>query len=134
VSTLLSRWREGLVGVLLGAATYGVARAFPASWQLGIEGALVAWIGAIYVGFGLASGTRPALIEATGGVVMLVFAVFGAASAPWLLTAALVLHAGWDLAHHEGRISRAVPRWYPSFCAAADLVLAGLFGATRATP
>ena len=68
MSTLLSRWREVLVGVLLGAVTYGVARAFPASWQLGIEGALGAWIGAIYVGFGLASGTRPALIEATGGV------------------------------------------------------------------
>ncbi|HZJ56111.1 MAG TPA: hypothetical protein VFD38_18360, partial [Myxococcaceae bacterium] len=107
------------MGVVLGVVTYGVTRAFPASWQLGIEGALVRGCGVIHVGLRLASGTRPALVEATGGVVMLLLAVFGATSAPWLLTAALVLHAGWDLTHHEGRISRAVPRGYPSFCAAA---------------
>ena len=37
----------------------------------------------------------------------------------------------WREVLHDGSISPAVPRWYPSFCAAADLVLAGLFGATR---
>ncbi len=129
MSALLSRWREVLVGVGLAVVTYGVARAFPASWWLLFEGALVAWIGAIYVGFGLVSGMRSAVVEVAGGVIMLMLAVFGAASAPWLLTVALVLHAGWDIAHHDGRISQAVPRWYPSFCAAADLALAGLFGA-----
>jgi hypothetical protein len=131
MSALPSRWREVLVGVALGAVGYGTALLLPASWRLVFEGALVAWIGAIYVGFGLVSGTRSALIEAAGGVVMLFLAVLGTSWSAWLLTAALVLHAGWDLAHHDGRISSAVPRWYPSFCAAADLVLAGLFGATR---
>ena len=129
MSTILSRWREVLVGVVLAVLGYGVARALPVSWWYFFEGALVAWIGGIYIGFGLVSGTRSAVIEVTGGVIMLLLAVFGAASIPWLLTAALVLHAGWDVAHHGGRISRGVPRWYPSFCAAADLVLAGLFGA-----
>jgi len=128
---LVSRWREVLVGIVLGAVGWGAALLLPASWRIVFEGALVAWIGAIYVGFGLVSGTRSAIIEVTGGVLMLLLAVFGTSWSGWLLTAALVFHAGWDLAHHDGRISRAVPRWYPSFCAAADLVLAGLFGATR---
>ena len=128
---LVSRWREVLVGIALGAVGWGAALLLPASWRIVFEGALVAWIGAIYVGFGLVSGTRSTIIEVTGGVLMLLLAVFGTSWSGWLLTAALVFHAGWDLAHHDGRISRAVPRWYPSFCAAADLVLAGLFGATR---
>ena len=131
MSMLLSRWREVLVGIALGALGWGTALLLPVSWRIVFEGALVAWIGGIYIGFGLVSGTRSAIIEVTGGVVMLLLAVFGASWSGWLLTAALVLHAGWDVAHHDGRISRAVPRWYPSFCAAADLVLAGLFGATR---
>ncbi len=128
---LLSRWREVLVGVALGALGYGVALLFPASWRPFLEGALVAWIGAIYVGFGLLSGTRSAVVEVLGALLMLVLAVVGAIQAGWRLTLALVLHAVWDVAHHDGRISRAVPRWYPAFCGAADLVLAGFFGAMR---
>jgi len=135
VSALLSRWREILIGVLLGAAGVAVGQLLlPASWRLWFEAALVAWIGAIYIGFGLVSGTRSAVIEVAGGTVMLFFAVIGGASTPWLLPLALLLHAGWDAAHHDGRISKAVPRWYPSFCAAADVVLAGLYaGVHRAT-
>ena len=133
MSALLSRWREVLVGVVLGLLGWETARLLPESWYLMFEGALVAWIGAVYIGFGLLSGRRSAVIEVLGGVVMLFLAVAGTSSASWVLTLALVLHAGWDLAHHEGRISKAVPHWYPSFCAAADLVLAGLFRATRPT-
>ena len=98
---LAARWREVLIGVALGALGYGTALLFPASWRVIIEGALVAWIGAIYIGFGLASaGTRPAVIEVLGAVAMLFLAVVGITSTPWLLTAALVLHAAWDFAHH----------------------------------
>jgi len=132
VSAPFSRWREVLVGVALGAAGFAAGHLLlPPSWRPWFDAALVAWIGAIYVGFGLVSGTRSAIIEVLGGVVMLFLAVLGTSWASWMLTLALVLHAGWDLAHHDGRISKAVPRWYPSFCAAADLVLAGLFWATR---
>jgi hypothetical protein len=131
MSVLLSRWREVLVGVVLAIVGWETARLLPESWYLVFEGALVAWIGAIYIGFGLLSGTRSAIIEVAGGIVMLFLAVLGTAWAAWLLTFALVLHAVWDFAHHDGRISKAVPRWYPSFCGAADLVLAGLFWATR---
>ena len=50
------------------------------------------------------------------------------------LAQALLLHAGWDAAHHGGRISRGVPGWYPSFCAAADLILAGLYAGVHRGP
>jgi len=132
---LLSRWREVLIGVLLGAGGFAVGQLLlPASWRLWFEAALVAWIGAIYVGFGLVSGTWSSVIEVAGAIVMLFLAVLGGASNVWLLPLALLLHAGWDAAHHDGRISQGVPRWYPSFCAAADLVLAGLYAAVhRAT-
>ena len=135
MSALLSRWREILIGALMGAAGVAVGQLLlPASWHLWFEAALVAWIGAIYIGFGLLSGTRSAVIEVAGGTVMLFFAVIGGASTPLLLPLALLLHAVWDAAHHDGRISKAVPRWYPSFCAAADVVLAGLYaGVHRAT-
>ena len=129
---LLSRWREILVGVGLGVAGYATALVFPPGWRLILEGALVAWIGAIYVGFGLlAPRTRSAVIEVFVALGMLIAAVVGTVGWPWVLTSALVFHAGWDAAHHEGRITASVPRWYPPFCAAADLVLAGLFGATH---
>jgi hypothetical protein len=128
MSVLLSRWREVLIGVLLGAGGFAAGHLLlPPSWRPWFDAALVAWIGAIYVGFGLVSGTRSAVVEVAGGVVMLFLAVIGGASTSWLLPLALLLHAAWDAAHHEGRISKAVPRWYPSFCAAADVVLAALY-------
>lgn len=127
---LLARWREVLVGVALGVIGWATALLFPPGWRVILEGALVAWIGAIYVGFGLlAPERRSAVIEILVALGMLMAAVFGIAWWPWILTMALVFHAGWDAAHHDGRITASVPRWYPSFCAAADLVLAGLFGA-----
>ena len=135
MSPLLSRWREVLIGVVLGATGFAAGHLLlPASWRLWFDAALVAWIGAIYVGFGLVSGTRSAVIEVAGGVAMLFLAVLGGASTFWLLPLALLLHAGWDAAHHDGRISQAVPRWYPSFCAAADVVLAGLYAAVHRVP
>ena len=131
---LPSRWREVLVGVALGVVGWLTALAFPPGWRLFLEGALVAWIGAIYVGFGLlAPERRSAVIEILVAVGMRFGAVIGMVWWPWALTIALVFHACWDAAHHDGRITASVPRWYPSFCAAADLVLAGLFWATRPT-
>src|SRR5262249_48466403 len=100
VNMLLSRWREVLVGIALGALGYGTALLLPVSWRVVFEGALVAWIGSVYIGFGLVSGTRSAIIEGAGGVLMLLLAVFGTSWSAWLLTAALIFHAGWDLAHH----------------------------------
>jgi hypothetical protein len=135
MTVLLSRWREVLIGAVLGAAGFAAGHLLlPESWRLWFDAALVAWIGAIYVGFGLVSGTRSAVIEVTGGVAMMFLAVIRGASTPWLLPLALLLHAGWDAAHHDGRISQAVPRWYPSFCAAADVVLAGLYAAVHRVP
>jgi len=121
-----------LVGAVLGAAGFAVGQLLlPGSWRLWFEAALVAWIGAIYIGFGLVSGTRSAVIEVAGGIAMLFLGVLGGTSNVWLLPLALLLHAIWDAAHHDGRISAGVPRWYPSFCAAADLVLAGLYAAVH---
>jgi hypothetical protein len=106
-------WREVLIGAFL---------------RLSFEGALVVVIGAIYVGFGLATaGRRSAIVETIGGVTMLVLATVGAAQAPWLLVLAWCCTAsGTSLtmadesprACHSG-IRRSAPR--PNF------VLAGLF-------
>ncbi|HTS80028.1 MAG TPA: hypothetical protein VMH40_05470 [Myxococcaceae bacterium] len=61
---LLPRWREVLVGVALGALGWATALLFPPGWRVILEGALVAWIGAIYVGFGLlAPERRSAVVE-----------------------------------------------------------------------
>ena len=67
MSALLSRWREVVIGVVLGVVGWETARLLPTSWYLVFEGALVAWVGAIYIGFGLLSGTRSAVVEVLGG-------------------------------------------------------------------
>jgi hypothetical protein len=123
-------WRATLVGVVLGVVGFGLAWLLPTALRLSFEGAFVAVIGAIYMGFGLASPSlKSAVVETAGATVMLVLATIGAVQSHWLLVLALVLHGFWDIAHHGGRITSTVPGWYPPFCAAADFVLAGFFAA-----
>ncbi len=88
---------------------------------------LLAFIGAIYVGFGLQTGTRPQII--TEWTVALGF--FGAAMVglwvtPWIVPAAYVVHGFWDYAHHQNSRLAPIPSWYPPFCAVLDWVAAAI--------
>jgi hypothetical protein len=87
---------------------------------------LLAFIGAIYVGFGLQTGTRTQII--TEWTVALGF--FGAAMVglwvtPWIVPAA-VMRGFWDYAHHQNSRLAPIPSWYPPFCAVLDWVAAAI--------
>jgi hypothetical protein len=67
-------------------------------------------------------------LQLVGALVFSVLAIAAAAGvAPWAVIAAitgLLAHGAWDIWHHHR--DAVVPRPYASFCAALDLVLAGV--------
>ncbi|MCG5439124.1 hypothetical protein [Micromonospora foliorum] len=53
----------------------------------------------------------------------LVAVMAGGRTAAWLVAFGWLAHAGWDLAHHNGRV---VPRGYAEFCVVLDVALAAV--------
>ncbi|MBM7495265.1 hypothetical protein JOD64_006487 [Micromonospora luteifusca] len=53
----------------------------------------------------------------------LVAVLAGGRTADWLVAFGWLAHAGWDLAHHRGRV---VPRGYAEFCVVLDVALAAV--------
>lgn len=86
----------------------------------------VAFIGAIYFGFGIADGrVVPLAVEFTvAGAFLLAGAVALWADAPLVLAGAYLAHALWDAVHHPRAVSMPVRTWYPPFCVVFDLVCA----------
>jgi hypothetical protein len=87
---------------------------------------LFAAIGAIYVEFGLQTGSRAQIVMeltvARGGGLSAVVA--GLWVTPWIVPAAYSIHGIWDYAHHNGARLAPIPSWYPPFCAVYDWVAA----------
>jgi hypothetical protein len=86
----------------------------------------IAFIGAIYFGFGIADGrVVPLIIEfLVAGLFLFAGAAALWADSPILLAGAYVAHAGWDAVHHPRAVSTPVRTWYPPFCVVYDLVCA----------
>ena len=84
---------------------------------------LLAVIGAIYIGFGLQTGTRTQVItEVTVALGFFGAALVGLWFTPWIIPAAYVMHGIWNL----GSRFAPIPLWYPPFCAVADWVAAAV--------
>ena len=86
----------------------------------------IAFIGAIYFGFGIADGRVGNLVTEflVSGAFLFVAAASLWADSPALLAGAYVAHAGWDYLHHRPGISVPVHSWYPPFCVVFDLAAA----------
>lgn len=83
-------------------------------------------IAAVYIGFAVADGRRHVLAVET--VVAAAFVVVAAAAVPgsaWLIVAGLAGHGVKDMWQHRTGFV-AGTRWWPPFCAAVDVVAAGL--------
>jgi hypothetical protein len=61
-------------------------------------------------------------IESIVAGVFVLFAVFGFKRNYWLLIAALIGHGVFDFVHHFFIDNPGVPRWWPGFCLASDVV------------
>jgi hypothetical protein len=135
------RWPTGL-GLAATAAASIVVTALPDGFTLPVSAWSVLLAAVIYLVWGV---TRDQLTPAAGGrgrrlLTAQTCAVlgFGAAAVAalavdrsrgtYLLAAAWLCHAAWDVAHH--RMHAVVPRWYAEACLASDLVVAAYLLAT----
>jgi hypothetical protein len=83
-------------------------------------------IASYYVLFAVmgASG-RSLLVEIAAACGFLLFAVLGFRRSLWLVVAALVGHGLFDFVHHFLIENPGVPRWWPGFCLASDVIFGG---------
>jgi hypothetical protein len=84
------------------------------------------FIGAVYLGFGVADGrvTELAVEFLVSGVFLFAGAAALWADSPLALAGGYLAHAAWDAVHHPRAVRTEVRRWYPPFCVVYDVVCA----------
>ena len=86
-------------------------------------------IASYYVLFAAMEAPRSVLLTESfiaGG--FLLFGVMGFRTNLWLVVAALVGHAAFDLIHHRFIDNPGVPPWWPGFCMTFDVTLGVALG------
>jgi hypothetical protein len=79
-----------------------------------------------YVLFAVMGGsTRAVLVESLGLAGFAALAVVGFRRNLWLVVAALAGHGAFDFVHGRLVANPGVPAWWPAFCLAYDIALAG---------
>ena len=87
-------------------------------------------IASYYVLFAVMGGSGRALvIEIAAASVFLLLAVLGFRKHLWLVSAAIVGHGCFDFVHHLFIENPGVPRWWPGFCLAFDVIFGGSLAA-----
>jgi hypothetical protein len=83
-------------------------------------------IAVLYDLFAVMGGsTRALILESLVGSVFLAAAVLGFRRNLWIVAAALFGHGVMDFFHGDLISNPGVPRWWPMFCGAYDVVAAG---------
>lgn len=113
-------------GVAVGVAQVCLVLAF---WWLEpatVHALMIVLIAAVYVGFAVSDG-RTHVIAAECAVVAGFFVAAAAAvtGTPWLLVAIYLAHGGKDLWQHRRQFVHGT-RWWPPFCFAVDVTVAGI--------
>jgi hypothetical protein len=82
-------------------------------------------IASLYALFAVMGGSTQALVlESLVGSIFIAVAVWGFRSTLWVVVVALAAHGILDLAHGRVISNPGVPRWWPAFCSAYDLMAA----------
>ncbi len=122
---------EYLIGVMLAVAVAGFATATGLDRERGFYPPLLIVIASYYVLFAVMGASRGALlIEIIGACGFLLFAVLGFRKNLWFAAAAIIGHGAFDFVHHLLIENPGVPRWWPGFCLAFDVIF-GLWLAMR---
>ena len=122
VAALVHRWPAGLA--LLLTVDMWVDPSVLSPWTM-----LVLPGGYLLIGVARRTlGGRGVLATQLAGLAIwvaltLVAVMAGGRTAAWLVAFGWLAHAGWDLAHHHGRV---VPRGYAEFCVVLDVALAAV--------
>jgi hypothetical protein len=85
-------------------------------------------IASYYVLFAaMGASARTLVIEIAAASVFLLFAVLGFKTNLWFVSAAIIGHGIFDFIHHLLIENPGVPRWWPGFCLAFDVIFGGSF-------
>jgi hypothetical protein len=122
---------EYLIGLILAAATVGLATGIGLARERSFYPTVLIVIGSYYVLFAaMAASRRTLVVESVAAGIFLLFAVIGFKRNLWLVVVALIGHGIFDFVHHFFIDNPGVPHWWPGFCLAFDALL-GVFLALR---
>jgi hypothetical protein len=111
------------IGILLALFVFFLGRLAGFDRDRAFYATMVIVVASYYVLFAVMGGTEQALfLEVAGMSAFLVAAVAGFRSNMWIVAAALAGHGIFDFVHGYIISNAGVPAWWPSFCAAFDIV------------
>ena len=113
-------------GVVVGGIQAASPLAFPWLDTATVYALGLTLIAAVYIGFAVADGRRHVLaVETAVASAFVVVAAAAVTGTAWLIVAGLAGHGVKDMWQHRTGFV-AGTRWWPPFCAAVDVVAAGL--------
>jgi len=122
---------EYVIGLALAAAVAWFATAVGLARERSFYATVLIIVGSYYVLFAAMGASRRTLVaEIVVAVIFVLFAVLGFRGNLWLLAVGLIGHGAFDFVHHFFIDNPGVPRWWPGFCMAFD-VLFGVLMAWR---
>jgi hypothetical protein len=117
---------EYAIGLILALAVAGLAHVSGFDRERAFYPTVLIVVASYYVLFAVMGGSRRTLaMEIVVASVFLSVAVLGFKRNPWLVVAALIGHGVFDFVHHFLIQNPGVPRWWPGFCLAFDVILGG---------
>lgn len=116
------------IGVSLAAGAAGFER------ERAFYPVALAVIGGLYDLFAVIGGSMSALgAETLGLIAFFSLAAVGYRTSLWLVAAGLVAHGLFDLVHPHLIDNPGVPRWWPGFCMAYDVVAGAILAVALAS-
>ena len=114
-----------IFGLLQAAAPLGLWWLPPAT----VYAISLALIAAVYIGFAVADGRRKVIaVEVSVATVFVLVGAVAVTGSLWIAVAGLVGHGAKDLWQHRTQFVRGT-RWWPPFCFAVDMAVAGIVAA-----
>jgi hypothetical protein len=114
---------EYLIGVILTLAVAAFAFVVGFDRERAFYPTVLIVIASYYALFAvMGASTRTLIIESILAGIFVLFAVLGFKGNFWLVVAALVGHGVFDFVRQPLIDNPGVPRWWPGFCLASDVV------------
>ena len=119
------RARPMIAGLLLAIGSVLVLVLLPKAQSREVLAILLAALGGLYAGLGLAGqSTSKFALQAGVSAVFVTLSIAGLWFSPWLLALGFFAHAAWDTVHHPRALNIFVPGWYIPACLAYDTFIA----------
>jgi hypothetical protein len=122
---------EYIIGLVLGLGVCGLGTVSGLERDRALYPVMMIVIAAYYDLFAVIGGDSGVLgLEMTFSAAFVLLALIGFRTNLWIVAAALLGHAAFDLSHSHLLTNEGVPAWWPPFCASID-AFAGVYLAWR---